>query len=273
MFHYYTICFLGLTGSLSAKYCLDAGKGNTSVKYIKVVSERCSGSYYTSALLVENIENLSVMDSDKYGIKHFHPWFGYESSYYGPEEDYTFKNSEDVLFVILFRNPYDWLSSFKESAFFGPANLQVCDFSEFIRGEWGMNMNYEIVRQWKLYHPLIDSNPANGLPFKNVIKLRTAKIKNFLEIPKRVENYYIINYEKVRDYPKEVVKEVAKFFNIGMKAEFTPITKKRGIYNAEIYKPKEYPQISLENFLYINEQLDKELENSIGYELLTPFSL
>jgi len=99
--------------------------GNIPVQYIKVVSERCSGSYYVSALLTGNIENLYVMDSDKYGIKHFSPWFGYESSYYGPDEDYTFENSENVLFVILFRDPYEWLSSFKQTTFLGVSDRSI----------------------------------------------------------------------------------------------------------------------------------------------------
>lgn len=266
-FFLFLTIYLNLTNSLVAKLCLDAGSGSAPVKHIKVMSERCSGSYYVESLLKTNIENLNSIGGVRYGLKHFNPWFGYESSYYGPKQDYTFEGSEDILFVIIFRNPYDWLRSFQRTAFFGPPKTQTCDFSEFIRTEWGINTSYEQVREWQKFHPLIELNPSNGLPFKNVIKLRAAKIKNMLEIPKRIQNYYIVNYEQVKDHPEQVVKEVSEIFRLDLKAEFTPIVKIRGFKNAGIYVPIKYNPISKKDLLYINQQLDEQLENSIGYKL------
>ena len=46
--------------SLFSSYCLDASSDeNTKIKYIKVMSERCSGSYYTTALIDENFDGFA----------------------------------------------------------------------------------------------------------------------------------------------------------------------------------------------------------------------
>ncbi len=253
--------------SLFSEYCLDASSDeNTTIQYIKVMSERCSGSYYTVALIDENFDGLTRL-GDEYGIKHFYPWFGYESKYYGPQEDYTFEGSENVLFVILFRDPYDWLRSLKRTTFLGPEELQICDFSQFIRGKWGINTSYDQVREWQKIHPLIELNPMTGGLFKNVMEMRSAKIRNLLQVPSKVRNYYIINYEKVRDCPEEVVQEMESIFHLTRKSKFTPIFKIRGIPEADDYVLRQYPEISYEDYLYINNYLETELERSIGYEL------
>jgi hypothetical protein len=149
----------------------------------------------------------------------------------------------------------------------GPAELQVCDFSQFVRGEWGMNSTYDQVREWQRIHPLIDINPITEEPFKNVVEMREAKIRNMLQVTSKVKNYYIINYEDARDYPEEVVEEVAKIFRLKQKSEFKPIVKIRGIARADDYVPIKYPPISELDYLHINNYLDEELENSIGYQL------
>lgn len=253
--------------SLFSSYCLDASSDETTkIKYIKVMSERCSGSYYTTALIDENFDGLTRL-GDEYGIKHFYPWFGYESKYYGFKEDYTFEGSENVLFVILFRDAYDWLRSLKRTTFLGPAELQICDFSQFIRGKWGINTDYDQVRQWQKIHPLIELNPTSGDRFNNVIEMRSAKIKNLLQVPYKVKNYYVINYEKVRDYPEEIVREIESIFHLTRKSTFNPVLKIRGIPEADDYVLRQYPEIAYEDYLYINNYLERDLERSIGYEL------
>lgn len=259
----YFLLFIGFLNNLTAQYCLGSGCGETPVKRIVVLSEMCSGSCFTGYLLGQNLE--TIVEVDLPFNRHWLPWFGYESSYHGLESDYTFENSEDTLFIILFRDPYDWLQSFYNYNL-GRAELHS-SFSCFIRGEWDLNMNYESLVKLRKYHPLADYNPETGLPFRNVIELRTAKIKNFLQVPKRVQNYYIINYENVRDNPQEIINEVAEIFNLCVKSEYNPIIYRRNKKGYGEYSPKKYPPISENDLFYINRQLDEEAEKFIGYEL------
>lgn len=254
---------------------LDIGrKCDTPIRKIKTMSERCSGSYYIESLIKANSENIESLDltpfDSPFGVKHFSPWFGYEESYYGPARDYTFEGSDDVLFIIIFRDPYDWIRSIKKTCFLGPASHQLCSFFDFIRMPWGgLNTTYENedLHKFIKIHPLVDLNPVNGQPFENIIKMRTEKIKNFLKIRDRANNYIVINYEHVRDNPQEFMLELAEIFNLNLKSEFDKITKVRGNENAQEYIPIKYPKIDSWDLHFINSQLDKKLEESIGYKI------
>jgi hypothetical protein len=115
-------------------------------------------------------------------------------------------------------------------------------------------------------NPLIDLNPENGLPFDNIFKLRTAKIKAMLKIKKRAPNVYYINYEILRDHTEEVLNEIAMLYHLQLNNPFSPVETYKGNGKKD-YKPKEYLDISEADLAYINSQLDEKLERQIGYQL------
>lgn len=58
-------------------------------------------------------------------------------------------------------------------------------------------------------------------------------------------------------------------FELKLKPECSPIIKIRDYPNAQDYVPINYPSISKGDLMHINETLDEEQENSIGYYLRT----
>lgn len=247
----------------SLEYGLFANNKKTAniTKYF-VIGERCSGTNYLNYLIDAN----TYLRQHRIGHKHFPPWYELgPEGYSGNSQYFYFNNCESTLFVIIFRNPYDWLRSFHRTPWHADPSFKKIPFSEFIRKEWipsdtDSNVTGEFVK-----NPLCDLDPKTGLYFKNVIALRSAKIRAMLEIKNRAPNVYYVNYEKVRDYPEEVLNEIAELCNIALKKPFTPVLSYKGV-KGTTYKPKAYAPISSDDLYYINSQLNKSLEKKIGYE-------
>lgn len=231
--------------------------GNEPICKVQIFGERCSGTNFLHALLRENID-IGQKESDSwyyYGWKHFPMWLHvpYESNPPSEslERNYTFEGSENYLFVVIFRDPYDWIRSIHRQHHHLKPEM-IVDFKHFIRSEW-----FSFVA--------LDTNPVTGGNFENGMKLRTERIKNMLLIKDLVKNIYYVRYEILRDYPQEVLKEISEQFNITLK-DYTPIILYKG--DGHVYKESSYDPIEQEDLDYINSQLDSAVENSIGYQLI-----
>lgn len=227
-----------------------------------VIGERCSGTNFLTSLICEN----STLRNTPIGGKHFPPWYQLGPEYYsGNPQYYTFNDTDDYLFLVIFRNPYDWVRSFRAQPHHCHGSLKNLPLSQFIRREWNLNLGDKNVIGERSKNPLMDVNPENRLSFANVLALRTAKIRNMLEIKNLAPNVYYINYETARDHPQEVLAEITDLYYLDLKPIFKPIMNYRGSnkpYTERIYDPIEQNDLD-----YINSQLDKELEKQIGYEL------
>ncbi len=233
------------------------------IKRIQIFGERCSGTNYLESLLKANCKNIDE-DYFFYGWKHFPCWFDYPFNpkfYPVPKRNYTLENNRNCLFIIIFRDPYDWLRSLHLTPFHATDNLKNIPFGDFIRTKWTVDAAQ--MREWGNF----EINPANGLPFKNVMKLRKARILNMLRIKDLVHNFYMINYETLSKSPEEVLREISHLFGVELQEEFTPIlqSKKGFKKNTEIYQGSHYPAISAEDLAFINQQLDWSVEEQIGY--------
>ncbi len=247
-------------------YGLDYKSDSTPITQIQIFAERCAGSFYFTKLVWENF---FVKDTNcNWGAKHFPPWLMLpKSDYFGPDHYYTFEGSEDTLFLVIFRNPYDWIRSFYLNPFHASPEIQEMPFDEFIRTPWKLNENeFEVIYE-KIFNPLLDMNPETKQPFENVLKLRSGKAKNMLMLKDKVKNIYFINYETVRDFPEEVVEEIGQHFKL--KRSKFPVQKivyYKGEQNQGLYKPKTYPRIKQEDLDFINSQLDWKLEKRLKYQ-------
>lgn len=249
--------------------CLEYGlfskkEGSKKITKLFVISERCSGSNYINSLILSNLQ----LTEEKIGQKHFPPWYDLPPIFYkGNSQYYTFEGTEEFLFVIIFRNAYDWVRSLCLQPFHADSSLVRIEFSEFIRKPWKLSQNDKTVIKQSLLNPLVDLNPENGLPFKNALELRNAKISNMLKIMNRAPNVYYLQYEMVRDYPKEVINEIKSLFDIDERPVFQTVDTYKG-KGQKSYKPKKYAPISSKDLQWINSFLDPELEEQIGYQLI-----
>ncbi len=257
-------CSCGLS-ALDVTYGLGAKKeGEEPITQVQFLGERCSGTNYLQALIVRNFN----FDPPYFGFssKHFPVWLEgkwFQGTEQGQEGSRFYRKNDHCLVIVIFRNPYDWLHSFCEKPYHTSEAFKKSvkkDFSRFIRATW----DAEPDRQY------IECNPEDGSAFKNVMRLRTARIQNMLAIGEIVKNVYYVQYEKLRDYPEEVIAEIASIFSLTPADPFVPVTeqyKARHVIS-DTFIPKEYPEISKEDLRHINKNLDPELEKSIGYELM-----
>lgn len=239
-------------------------ESNTTLTKFTIFSERCSGSNYTKHLLLKNLE----IENDPFCHKHFPPWFELPASeYHGNPAHYTFDGTNDHLFVIIFRNPYDWTRSLIRKPWHTHSSLQGIPFEMFIRTTWETDNEAEtnLLRE---FNPLLDKDPKTKGNFDNCLKLRSAKIKNMLMIQQKVKNCYHVNYETLRDFPEEVLTELAILFDLSRNPEFQPILFIKGKPDAGPYVPRVYPHIDESLLSFINSQLDWELENLVGYQMI-----
>lgn len=248
----------------SLEYGLFAKKeGSQPITKFSIHGERCSGTNYIQALITNNID----IKKEEFSHKHTGPWYDLPIEHWlGDPKHYTFEGTEDQLCIIIFRNPYDWARSFNKNPWMAAGKLFKLPFSKFIRSEWEVNLvdNKNVINLYALNH-LVDRNPIDGSAFKNIFELRTDKIRNMLMIKDRAKNAYYINYEIARDYPQKVIEEIGAIFSLNIQPLFRPVNNYKG--GNTPYQEKIYEPISNEDLLYINSQLDGELENQIGYQL------
>lgn len=246
--------------STSIEYGLIANHSTTTpIKKFAIFSERCSGSNFVVDLLSKNL----IINFRFFGHKHFPAWFNLPIDYYtGNNRHYTFEQTDDFLFVIIFRNPFDWAKSLNRTPWHADKSLKNLPFSLFIRKKWILN-DYALQQR----NPLADINPYTLEPFSTIWELRTAKIQNMLEIQNRAANVYYVNYETAKKHPEKVLDEISKFFQIERKSIYTPVVYYKGNEQMGVFKEQQYEPISATDKAYIKSQLDLTLEKSIGYEL------
>lgn len=250
---------------MSLEYGLCAKKvGTVPIDKVFVFSERCSGNHYIESLILSNFS----ISLSPFCHKHFPPWYELSPEHYrGDPRHYSFAGTEKILFIVIFRDPYDWVRSFHLDPWHAKERFPInLSFAEFIRRPWILDEAEPENIQLRQLNPLMDCNPIDGKPFKNVFQLRTAKIRTMLKIKERAHNVYYINYETVRDHPKEVLSELEKFFKLSPTSSYHPVVFYKADQRQGVYKQKKYQDISNNDLHYINSQLNEKLENKIGYK-------
>lgn len=160
------------------------------LRKVTIFGERCSGTNYLQKLLLKNF-NVEIVWN--YGWKH---WPGFNN----------LDNSDDVLFICIFRNPVDWLNSFFEKHHEIPKEL-IKDVNSFLNNEfWSIHpKGHEIME---------DRNIYTKKRYKNIFEMRHLKNKYLIEdLPKIVKNVIIIRYE---DLLYNFRKTIDKLRNCGL---------------------------------------------------------
>jgi hypothetical protein len=223
------------------------------IKRIQIFGERCSGTNYLENLITSNFENVEI--TWDYGWKHWFP------------QNINMNNHNDCLFLVLFRDPYDYLSSLHNTPHHVDENLKNLRFSDFIRKEW--KCVYDDISGIPENDPrvgtemMFERNPDTGERFKNVLEMRNYKNKAFLSLEDSVKNYAKFKYEDLRKDPN-ILKSLCQDFELKLKSPDIVNYKKYKKSNTT-YKPKTYKPISIMDRIYIIKNLDLKLEKTIGY--------
>lgn len=222
---------------------------------IQIFGERCSGTHYLEHLLRDNLISTNIQWD--FGWKHFF--------HSGPVEE-----ADNCLFVIIYRDPFDWVRSIHKRSHFAAAELKRISFSRFIRKEWHCiwNEHSDITKSNPLYHTemLFERDPVTGQRFANVIRLRSAKIRDWESLRRKAQHTYYLNYEALLESPQQHIEHLSETFKLRRAAGFNAVTSYKGL-GKKPYEKKEYPAIGARDIAHIVTELDNELERCAGYNL------
>ncbi len=217
-----------------------------------ILGERCTGTNYLKKLMDTNF---NLKESNKFGWKHF---FGFSD----------YKDSDNVLFIGIVRDPFQWLGSLNKKKHHFPPHLKKNMrsillnpfFSIYDSKEHGEKYGKEIME---------DRNIYTGKRYYNIVDLRNNKNKFLLDdMPKKVKHYILIRYEDLSTKTFEELEKLKNQYNLIQKnnelINIVKHTKKKGARwdeNHEVYKP------TLENFKLVRKLINIEQEHRLGYLL------
>jgi len=230
-----------------------------------ILGERCTGTNYLEECMAKNFE---IQYTGEYGNKHF---FCYNN--------YAQNNSINTLFIGIVRNPIYWLNSFSKELYhvsnLNKKNLYSFLFEEFYsvekRKEPNMFYGNKLLLNNNLNYTnevlnIRDLNYLNGKKYKNIFELRKVK-HHFLinEMPHKVPNYILINYEDLLynfDITMKLIKD--KFNLIQKLPKFEKVSKYKKSTSYQFVKQREIT-FSIETIKLIWKNLYVQQENSLGY--------
>ncbi len=174
----------------------------------------------------------------------------------------SLEEENHCLFLVVVRNPLDWLRSFYLQPHHVDRSVSKQGFSHFLRAEW----KPVPLPTGGPAHDTI--NPYTMQPFRNVLELRAYKHRNYLALSSKVGNYCIVRYEDISDDPEGFVEYLSNFFDLRPQDEFIPVLDYKGS-NTKVYVEKEYFPIAYEDYRFISNYLDSYWEEQVGYSPLS----
>jgi len=198
-----------------------------------VYGERHSGTTFLESCL----SCYDINQTGFFGHKH---WMGFAK----PEKiEYT----HHILFACIVRNPYQWLMSFFDLPHHVPLYKRA-NFESFILDEWYSlnNSNQEILEDKNI----LDSQKR----YKNIFEMRETKnIYMLSEISNLARNFIFLRYEDLCYNHENIMNTIQYRFRLKLKKELPKP------------KPIKYREIIPEYKSIIDDNLNWETENSMGY--------
>ncbi len=233
----------------------------SEIQKIRVMGERCSGTMYIQGLLTNNFPLQHVVASNK----HFLPWFNLSAfnipkkSKEAEELNFLEKLTDSCLLILVVRDPYDWLRSFYSHPWHVNSDKMLHKgFLHFLQHEWRAS---DKKRKYGVDH----WNPYDQRRFRNVLELRRYKTLNYLQIGTLSNNFLVVRYEDVAKNPQEFIHFISENFNIQSAQQFTNVLTYKNEQKKK-YRAANYDPFQVEEFLFINQNIDWGTEKLIGYE-------
>lgn len=234
------------------------------IKYIQILGERNSGTNYLASLLSKNIPTIEIVNS--FGFKHWFIKDHYPRSAPNNSTDFecsrSLEQSDDTLFLVITRNPFNWLQSMAINPYHAPDHMGL-DFSEFIRKPWACYEPARANSKW----PVSDDGIYYIEEAENILALRSMKIQHWLNLRQRVKNIAFINYESL-------YANLNTLENIAARFDLASATKpfvnengylKGGALKGENFVAKKYQRIAKHDLEFIKNAADWDIERSVNY--------
>lgn len=219
----------------------------SEIQTFNIRGERCSGTNYLQQLVETNLQ-----------IPYKQDGVGWKHGFYNANIRQSLVNLDTSLTLVIFRNPFDWVRSLYLNPHHFEGNIKSVwqkdiqpTFSEFIRKE---------VRQ-----DPPDVHPLYLDRAKNIFELRKWKTEHFLNLKKVLKHVYYIKYEDLAENPNRIVKEINdKWLNKTYRFKDWNFYK---YHTDRKYVPCDYFEIIDEDYRFIVDSIDWQLESQIGYTI------
>ena len=203
---------------------------NKKIKHIKIFGERNSGTNFLTQLIQKNIQDVNILSS------YYKGGTGWKHGFPRLE---LFKELDTTLFIFIIRDLENWIKSmyFNIYHYKRPKNIN-CFLKEKI----------EIDDERKDHDVNVYENEH-----QNIIHLRNAKIKSYLDFFKNINKGLFINLEDLQNNDKKFIMFLNYEYNLKIKP-YTPV-KKHTKVNKNL-KNRQYNLI-LPKIIYEDIELEK----------------
>ena len=223
-------------------------------RWLQLFGERCSGTNYVEQLLRRNA--IGLVPTDRHGWKH-----GFVHRLEG--------RLDDTLFILVFRDPFDWARSLWQKPWHAAPPLRGVAFSQFVRTqwqcEWGRDMDLTCDDPQIGSEMLHERDPATGNRFANCMLLRTAKAKHWLSLQAEGRRVVAVRYEDAESDPRAFVRSALRRQGILRWPWFREVRTFKG--GSQPFVKREQPAMARADIEWVASQLDAELERALGYDL------
>ncbi len=164
-----------------------------------LLGERCSGTNIIEAAVQLNA---SCSASQAAGFKHFPNL---------PDAE-TASRLRDLPVIVVVRHPVEWAKAMYAHPWHAAPHLLSVNFSEFLRAEW-----YSVWNEQAFVPPddprygkemMSDRDPFTGQRYENLLRMRSGKMKLFLELASAAKTRVVVRLEDYAKNPTEVISRV-----------------------------------------------------------------
>lgn len=223
-------------------------------RWLQLFGERCSGTNYVEQLLRRNA--IGLVPTDRHGWKH-----GFVDRLEG--------SVDDTLFVLVFRDPFDWARSLWKKPWHVAAPLRDVSFAQFVRTEWqcewGRDMDLAADDPRIGSEMMHERDPATRERFANCLRLRTAKARHWLSLQGEGRRMVAVRYEDAEADPRAFVRGALEHGRILRWPWFRDVRTFKG--GSEPFVKRAQQPMAKEDVEWIAKELDPELERRLGYDL------
>lgn len=221
----------------------------TQFRRFQVYGQRCSGTNALIKLLERNLEDLCF--TEEFGFKH---WLV-------PDE---VEIPDDVFVVVIARQADQWLRSLHATPWHAHPDLKTLAFGEFIRAEWRTVWDEDfwgVDRDDPMFGQPIAAElcPRTNAPFPNPVAMRTAKLRNWIDVASRSAGHALTSHAELVSRPEALVERIAAATWTKAKAGFVPVITYKG-QNGEPFAPSSYPSLEEADTAFVDRHLDHEVE-------------
>lgn len=215
-----------------------------------IFGERNSGTKYIKKML----KQMLYLDYTKeYGFKHWYIKDLIPRGEINTTTDYeavkSLNDSDDTLFIVIVRNPYDWVGSMYRRPYH-MKHVNKNSIYDFITSKYISYGKRPRSKREKLKKSLWCENTNHKYPFfieeaDNLIALRNLKNDHFNNLKYKVKNYFLITQETLKN---DLENMIIKF---DLQYRFLDLPNYR--------EPNQYP-LDEKTIQFINENLDNYLD-------------